>query len=500
MTRLGRFLVGTALMVTFALATAAPAAAGNYVVYLHGRNMQGWIGNGLVWAPAGWQHIGLTYNGSERLQNQTARDQVKWALQTYCRGGNQCVLVAYSAGVNRLLLALDDLIQAGTPATNVLFVETMGSAAGGTEVAAQLSKWYVKLLAKITGQTARIDADLTPNRMRGDFGYLQNRMPVAAYQTAGGGDICQRYLGGLIKVCGNSVMPGGYGDGAVPVHSACGFNAASARSSCCGSAAEKYTNMLAEQCGLFGQNHTGMFGVGVVAATARFGYTLGYATPNMNANAGAAPVASFDDIDSTGIEPTFAGVLNLTPPDTDGDGRMDSCRACDPSGCGHCYEFSIAEAAYPSTCNWLPCRPTVSGPRVTLQTAMGYQNLMGSITASGSQLTFREFCGGTRTVSLAGGVTVSGGGNRLPGTCSKYNYAKLNVYPLNSTQLDFRHSTMGSNVVTFAGATLYASEAVQQEPYYVDFYGNQMIFYARSGRFGSYRQMRVIVASNLDLQ
>jgi hypothetical protein len=331
------------------------AYAGNYVLYFHGRSMKGWPSYGLAYAPAGWQHITSTYNGSERINNSTVLSTTKSMLSTYCRGSNYCAILCYSAGCARVLYAFDQLKAAGTPATNVYWTEAFASAAGGTELCNYTSKWWKKFLAKVLGLYAKIDKDLTPSAMRSTYGFFQNDSPVAMYHRAGNRDICKKFLFGLIKICGNKSMPGSKGDGAVPFHSACGYSAAASRTACCDSGIAKYTNRQAGSCSTYGHDHAGMLAVGVVGATTRLGLTKSLSSTNFaNNSSGRTDCGSTKDdcdtwMDTT--EKTLPGVLNVTPADTDKDGKPDNCIDVDRNGCAHCYEFSIAETAYSSSCN-----------------------------------------------------------------------------------------------------------------------------------------------------
>ncbi|MCG8419113.1 MAG: hypothetical protein MJE77_14350 [Proteobacteria bacterium] len=473
------------------------ADAGDYVIYLHGRSMQGWPGNALVWAPFGWQHLTLTYNGSERLINWTTQNQVKSALRTYCRNSNQCVVVTYSAGMNRLLLALDDLAKEGTPADRILWIEAAASAAGGTETAEYTTKWWKRFMAKVLGLNAKIDKDLTPSRMRGTFGYIQNRAPVSVYHSAGKKNICRKFLFGAVKICGNDKMPGEKGDGAVPVHSACGYAARATRHSCCDSAS-KYTNRQAAQCALHNHNHSGMFGVGVVTATVRFGGVSSYSSDDMLSSSSLPDGdEAWDDVDAESEGPTIAGVLNVTPPDSDGDGRYDTCIACDPAGCGHCEEFSIAEAAYSSTCNRLTCTPTLETK--TTQTSIRETKEMWG---EGNRIRVVRRDGTTRYYYLRTGVTVSGGG--VVNSCSSVRFCKLgvDVSVSSGNQIAIRSRRDGSyKYLTFSGATLLSSGEVLENVERLEFFGNQMIWGTTVGsRFGSnHEYLRFYVVDNDDM-
>ncbi len=147
-----------------------PTPAYNHVLYFHGRSMNYWPSAAKIPTadlPSGWDQKSFSYNGNRRLSDSTTNNIVKNALSTYCRGAHSCVVVTYSAGMNRFLYALNALNAAGTPPSNLLFVEAMSSAAGGTPVARYTSKWWKKFLAKLFGGYADIDKDLHDSDWQG---------------------------------------------------------------------------------------------------------------------------------------------------------------------------------------------------------------------------------------------------------------------------------------------------------------------------------------------
>ncbi len=304
------------------------------IVYVHGRAMNQWPAQALLSATWNWSHQWMNYDGSARLTDWYARYTVAETLAANCTAPRRCVIVCHSAGCARTLLALDDLRAQGRPANGVLWTEAIASAAGGTEVANVSTRWYVKLLAKLTqsdqGGAAAIDADLTTNSMRGTFAYIQNGAGAPMYHYAGSVDMCakinvkksvakgmvsaaqfayQTYqtfgaitVGNLIaqagnvikglisnpiafavgvvvvsligwlvskvklKVCGNSYLPGGLGDGAVPVHSAAGYADTLGHASHADGAA-KFAWRTYAQVPLFPQDHRGIFAPGVYNAS-----------------------------------------------------------------------------------------------------------------------------------------------------------------------------------------------------------------------------------------
>jgi hypothetical protein len=258
-----------------------PPPTYNKIVYLHGRSMNTWPSYPRVVASSAWNHVSLYYNGSDRLTSYGPRTTVKNAIRDNCTGSNQCVIVCYSAGCARMLLAFDDLIAEGTPANRVAWITAAGSAAGGSEVADKATRWWVKLLAKIFGGSAAIDDDLRVGTMRGTFGFIQNRAPVPMYHLAGSRDMCRK-VAIFFKMCGNSYLPGRLGDGAVPPHSACGY-ASSGYYGNCGVAAAKFTNRQAQQAGLYYSDHVAIVGDALYAATVRLGSTATISVPNFGA-------------------------------------------------------------------------------------------------------------------------------------------------------------------------------------------------------------------------
>ncbi|MCL4225969.1 MAG: hypothetical protein KJZ91_16020 [Myxococcales bacterium] len=311
-----------------AIYPAADTWTNDRIVYVHGRAMKQWPAQALLSAAWSWSHQWMNFDGSARLTNATVRTTVANTLAANCTAPRRCVIVCHSAGCARTLLALDDLRAQGRPANSVLFIEAIASAAGGTEVANVATRWYVKLLAKLTrsdqGGAAAIDTDLTTGSMRGTFAYIQNGAGAPMYHYAGSVDLCatikikkkvakglseaasyaiMKYtsfggaLTGIItragvttgvagaiagfvvtavigfflskvklKVCGNSYLPGRYGDGAVPVHSAAGYADQEAHASHHDGAA-KFAWRTYAQVPLFPQDHRGIFAPGVYNAS-----------------------------------------------------------------------------------------------------------------------------------------------------------------------------------------------------------------------------------------
>lgn len=292
-------LLLAALALTATMASRAEAAN---IVYVHGRSMDTWPAAGRLVAAPGWTHVTMWFNGSARLGDGSVRSAVREQLRTSCTT-TDCVVVCYSAGCARTLIAYSDLAAQGvTP--RVLWTEALASAAGGTELAEYSTNNGLRLLAKIfltnPGPPAEsVDHDLPPDNMRySTWSFIQGAARAPVYHLAGNRDICIKtkirglsmivssvarwsgllpagpvgwVIGGVlgalfgsakVKLCGNKVMPGRLGDGAVPVHSAAGYADRGAHGSHHDGSA-KYPYRAYEQVPLFDRDHTGIFGPGV---------------------------------------------------------------------------------------------------------------------------------------------------------------------------------------------------------------------------------------------
>jgi hypothetical protein len=362
-----------ALATSFILAIiGSQASAAKYVVYLQGRSMNSWPFQALLAHSAAYTDITLAYNGSSRLGDATVRPLISNALSSYCSNGNQCVVACYSAGCLRYLLAIDDLKAAGTPATGVLWVQAAASAAGGSELADVSTNAGLRLLIKIFGvsganDAAMIDWDLKIGSARGSLAFLQNGSPAPMYHTAGNQNICQRVkpsalsagglainganvlingvwwanIGGVfgaeiaagpigwavaitsfvfnvfsstgVKLCGNSRLPGGYGDGAVPVHSAAGYADTGAHANHNDGGA-KYLNRAYEQVPLFPVDHAGALGPMVQLGSIRLAVNKTAACANTALGLINDPDASivYADADAArAVESTPSFLLNM---------------------------------------------------------------------------------------------------------------------------------------------------------------------------------------------
>ena len=295
---------------------AASAQTPQYIIYLHGRSMNAWPPAALLGSPTTTVAVNPSYNGSSRIADPTTRSAIRNAISTHCRS-TTCAIACYSAGCARALLALDDLRAAGTPATGLLWTEATASAAGGAETAEISTNGTIRLLAKVfltnPGPDAEVvDQDLTRNSMRGVYGFMQNSATAPIYHLAGNKNICIKtklawyvssgigWVGSLIggpvgfviqvagfflgsksfKLCGNSVMPGGYGDGVVPVHSAAGYADTGAHANHNDGAA-KYLLRAYEQVPLFPVDHRGAFGPLVQFGSLRLAVPKNATCPNM---------------------------------------------------------------------------------------------------------------------------------------------------------------------------------------------------------------------------
>lgn len=298
---------------------------GNYILYLHGRQMRYTPGEGLLSHQPGWRHITFTYNGSAHLDHPETRNVIKQAMLDYCSGGNTCVAVCFSAGCNRMLMGFHD---AGGANALPGFLEgiAIASAAGGTELVDPKLRSMVKLIGVIFAVIAiasaiytisafvtsglefaggfgamiqsyqsgmnipislmplgtaedetDIDSDLMPHTMRDSdhFGYIQNTAPGPIYHLAGHKNICHKLKLLFIpvgKICGNRWLKGDRGDGVVPMHSSCGFatDVTTGSMDCHYTGAAKYTLRTSEGYDKsYDADHGGMYGVGFQLGSAR---------------------------------------------------------------------------------------------------------------------------------------------------------------------------------------------------------------------------------------
>ena len=210
------------------LALATPARAGNYIVYLQGRSWASW--NGETVSASGWTSVTFSFNGDAPLNGNETNVTVRNALSTYCSGGNSCIVHCYSAGCLRMLKAVYDLHALGNPLPGLLYAESSGSAAGGSELAELSTQGLTKYIAKLIGQQEKIDYDLTTGAARNTWGYVQNSFGANLWQFGGRNDICKSLL--FFKICGNSFLPG-TADGVVAMHSYSGASSVGAYTNGC---------------------------------------------------------------------------------------------------------------------------------------------------------------------------------------------------------------------------------------------------------------------------
>jgi hypothetical protein len=221
-------------------ALAAPALAGNYVVYLQGRGWASW--NGETISASGWTNVTLSYNGNAVLNGAETNTTVRNAIASYCSGGNQCILHCYSAGCLRMLKAVYDLRATGNSLPGLLYAEGSGSAAGGTKLAEISTQGLTGIIAKLLGQQEKVDSDLTTGAARNTWGYVQNSFGANFWQFGGYVDICKSLL--FFKICGNKYVTGGASgftaDGVVGMDSYSGQSTAGAVSDGCNAAKYSY--------------------------------------------------------------------------------------------------------------------------------------------------------------------------------------------------------------------------------------------------------------------
>lgn len=309
-----RLLLAVAVVLGVSVGSAKSADAAQYVVYIHGKSMTTWPSAAWMKTSSAWTHKSLSFNGSSRLTDSTATGAIKTALDAYCKT-TDCVLACYSAGCARMLYTLN-LYK--TTTYRILWTSALASAAGGSELANLSTNKGVKLLAKLflanPPPSGAIDQDLTPSNLRsGTLAPIQLAARSTIYHIAGSKDICLRLnvlaqlvtagVSGVMsaisnvifaisgpvgwikigisiitgffkaksaKICGNSKLPGGKGDGIVPVHSAAGYSDTIQHTSHA-DGGPKYVLRAYEQSALFASDHRGIFKDFVVKASLRMG-------------------------------------------------------------------------------------------------------------------------------------------------------------------------------------------------------------------------------------
>ncbi len=356
-----RHLLIPLFVVAALIGSARSAQAGNYVVYLHGRSMNGWPSPATLGATPDWSHVQLTYNGSASLADSGIRNTIADTIATYCGGGNQCVVVCYSAGCARMLDSYKLLKDQGRYPANILWSEAAASAAGGSELAAYSTKWWVKLLAKIFNMdgAAAIDYDIQPNIMRyGAYASIQNQATAPVYHLAGNQDICitiKILFFIRVKLCGNDRFPGDQGDGVVPVHSAGGYADTGAHYDTNDGSA-KYVFRAYEQTPLFAADHRGIFGPLVALGSLRLAVGKNASCPNLPTVPASVPDASiiYDDGDGAFTEESSPLGLLVLCGETLWNGSPPLYATCQSvNGC--CSSFSSGSAGG-CTCGEGLCR------------------------------------------------------------------------------------------------------------------------------------------------
>jgi hypothetical protein len=251
---------------------------------------------------------------------------------------------------------------------------------------------------------------------------MQNRAPASMYHSAGKKNICKSFLFGIFRICGNSALPGGNGDGAVPLHSACGYADEKSHTECCDGSA-KFTNRKRSDCAAQSLDHAGMLGFGLVQATERLGKTTSFSTSNFpNDTSGLKDCnRNHDDCDGwmKTTEKTLSQILNVTPPDEDKDGKPDNCIEVDHNSCAMCKQFSILERAYGDDCNLWSGTKTLGGGQNS-----GWQKYYFRFDSYGrpnnTEIRFSRYNGGdsgdytTTSMTLKNNVTVTMAGDSVP--------------------------------------------------------------------------------------
>jgi hypothetical protein len=249
---------------------------------------------------------------------------------------------------------------------------------------------------------------------------MQNRAPASMYHSAGKKNICKSFLFGIFRICGNSALPGGNGDGAVPLHSACGYADEKSHTECCDGSA-KFTNRKRSDCAAQSLDHAGMLGFGLVQATERLGKTTSFSTSNFPNNTSGLTDCNrnHDDCDGWMVttEKTLSQILNVTPPDEDKNGKPDNCIEVDHNSCAMCKQFSILERAYGNDCNLWSGTKTLGGGQNS-----GWQKYYFRFASHGrpsnTEIRFSRPDGDNddivTSMTLTNNVTVSVSGDTIP--------------------------------------------------------------------------------------
>lgn len=296
------------------LGVAAPAHATNYVFHMQGRSWTGWNNMNSVSA-GGWTNMYFNYDGNSALTNTTTVNEINNALINYCNtSANACVMLCYSAGCLRLVKAVQDLRAVGYSLPGLIWSEATGSAAGGTGLAELATQGGTKILAKLLGQQEKIDFSLTPAAARAQ---PRSNFGVMLYHVAGKVDLCKGFW--IFKLCGNSYVGWGKGDGVVPFHSAFGCASAGAVSDC-NCAKYTYHSFETRINGAYctGQNfdHLGMANSGCEitrAALAGFGSAPIVSWSDSTSNSACTTTTSSCDDQFASTAQNFSKKVDLTP-------------------------------------------------------------------------------------------------------------------------------------------------------------------------------------------
>jgi hypothetical protein len=259
-----QIVMGAAAALTV-LMIAVPAAAANYLQYVHGkgsnRSALG-VTSSSAWgaknaakdsygfvtvsrARASYAHRYVNYNATKDPRSTAtdgAQTKLKSAVNTYCKGSNKCVILCHSAGCYATLY----YFATNTPAAGILRVIGAGSAAGGSAVAnaivngATVAPSLINALSTIFGASEpnAMTRALTTSAARS---WNHNKSPVPVYLAAGNTHKGTGESGyNLLR----PTMTGGGGkhDGIVNFSSACGYNKHGTMTNCDDGSNAKYTN------------------------------------------------------------------------------------------------------------------------------------------------------------------------------------------------------------------------------------------------------------------
>ena len=249
-------LSALAIAIVTGLGTNALASQ-NYILHFQGRNWSSWqssrantSGTTVYESRSGsslWTDITVNFDGNARLNNSSVDGAINSTIRTYCGTYtyNTCVIHCYSAGCNRAKKAIDDIrngaVGGGADGlAGLLWMHGSGDASGGTDLAELSTGGFTGFLAKILGQQAAVDKDLTRSAARSTYWWIHDQVGVNFWHLAGHNDTCKSVL--FVKVCGGSHISG-TSDGVVPWASSGGYNTSSARYSMCNySASDEQTN------------------------------------------------------------------------------------------------------------------------------------------------------------------------------------------------------------------------------------------------------------------